>query len=229
MVARFEPYGSREGADAAESADALGLDEGSLSDGTASELAGAFAAAAGVSAIGDALRSARELRAMDYVGWPVSWVIERLTSPDPVRKIRLGKLWDELRGLTAGPSGAQQAEIDNALTQVADREPAVIAESMVAYRPGCGQVAGRGRARRHRRGDRRCAAGRCGVDRWWRLIGVVQGLLLGCVLVGIAWFVALLVLGAGGVGSGHAQAFQLMCGCCHGLRRGRGRPRRAAG
>ena len=40
------------------------------------------------------------------------------------------------------------------------------------------------------------------VDRWWRLIGVVQGLLLGCALVGLAWFIALLIFGAGGVGSG---------------------------
>ena len=64
---------------------------------------------------------------LDYVGWPVSWVIERLTSPDPIRKIRLGKLWDELRGVTAGPSGAQQAEIDNALTEVADERRAAAA------------------------------------------------------------------------------------------------------
>jgi hypothetical protein len=45
------------------------------------------------------------------------------------------------------------------------------------------------------------------VERWWRLIGVVQGLLLGCVLVGIAWFVALLVLGAGHVASGMPKLF----------------------
>jgi uncharacterized membrane protein len=207
IVARFQPYGDREGTGAAEPPDAFGLDEGRLPDGTVSELAAAFAAAAGVSAIGDALRSARELRAMDYVGWPVSWVIERLTSPDPVRKIRLGKLWDELRGLTAGPSGAQQAEIDNALTKVADKDLPPLPK------PWSGTVRA---AVRSRAEDVPAAIGAeigaalpadAVADRWWRLIGVVQGLLLGCVLVGIAWFVALLVLGAGGVGSGMPKLF----------------------
>ena len=33
------------------------------------------------------------------------------------------------------------------------------------------------------------------------MIGVVQGLLLGCLLVGTAWFIALLILGVGGAGS----------------------------
>ena len=30
---------------------------------------------------------------------------------------------------------------------------------------------------------------------WWRLIGAVQGLLLGCVIVSLAWIVALLIFG----------------------------------
>src|SRR4029077_7949645 len=91
-----------------------------LPEDTARELGAALAEAAGVRAIGDSLRSARELRAADYVGWPVSWLVERLTSPNPARKVRLGRLWEQLRDVTTGPSGAQQAEIDNALTWVAD-------------------------------------------------------------------------------------------------------------
>jgi GTP-binding protein EngB required for normal cell division len=85
LVTRFEPYGSIEGADGDEPVQ-------SLPDDTERELATAFASAAGLAGIGDALRSARELRALDYVGWPVNWLIERLTSPDPIRKIRLGKI-----------------------------------------------------------------------------------------------------------------------------------------
>ena len=40
------------------------------------------------------------------------------------------------------------------------------------------------------------------------MIGVVQGLLLGCAMVGIGWFIALLVLGVGGVGSGIPGLFK---------------------
>ncbi len=194
LVCQFEPYGAVE----------IAGDDGrgdTLPAGTERELATAFAAAAGVSGIGDALRSARELRALDYVGWPVSWLIERLTSPDPIRKIRLGKIWAEVRGVTAGPSGAQQAEIDNALTQVADdRVPQLPTPWSHTVRA----------AVKSRADDIPAAVGAeigaalpadTTVDRWWRMIGVVQGLLLGCVLVGVAWFVALLILGVGGVGS----------------------------
>jgi hypothetical protein len=196
VASRFEPYGAVESS--ADGADGAGARE-TLPAGVEQELSAAFATAAGVGAIGDALRSARELRAMDYVGWPVSWLIERLTSPDPVRKIRLGKIWAELRGVTAGPSGAQRAEIDNALTKVADKVPPL-------PRPWSRTVRA---AVRSNADDIPAAVGTeigaalpadAAVDGWWRAVGVLQGLLLGCVLVGAAWFVALLVLGVGGVG-----------------------------
>jgi GTP-binding protein EngB required for normal cell division len=171
------------------------------------KLAVAFARAAGVSAIGDALQSTRELRAVDYVGWPVSWFAERLVRRDPVRKIRLGKLWAELRGVTAGPTGAQQAEIDNALTELGDEVspelpkpwsqtirtairsrsqdiPGAIGERIGAALPAENKVAG-----------------------WWRAIGVWQGLLLGCVIVGLAWLVALVVFGVLHVSTGVPRLF----------------------
>jgi GTP-binding protein EngB required for normal cell division len=216
VVAQFEPYGVVEGADpgAALPGAALpgvGLPGGddllALPDGAERELATSFAGAAGVAAIGDALCTTRELRAMDYVGWPVSWLIERLTSRDPIRKVRLGKIWEELRGITAGPSGAQQAEIDNALTQVADERVPPLP------RPWSRTVRA---AIRSSADDIPAALGaeigealpaEAVIDRWWRLIGVVQGLLLGCVLVGVAWFVAVLVIGVAGVGSGMPRLF----------------------
>ena len=194
LVSQFEPYGAVEGADS-DSPDET------LPTGTTRDLVTAFAAAAGVGGIGDALRSARELRALDYVGWPVSWLVERLSSRDPIRKIRLGKIWADLRGVTAGPAGMQQAEIDNALTQVADeRVPALPKPWSRTVRT----------AVRSRAEDIPAAVGAeigaalpadAAVDRWWRTIGVVQGLLLGCVLVGVAWCVALVILGLAGVGS----------------------------
>ena len=194
LVSQFEPYGAVEGADS-DSPDET------LPAGTTRDLVTAFAAAAGVGGIGDALRSARELRALDYVGWPVSWLVERLSSRDPIRKIRLGKIWADLRGVTAGPAGMQQAEIDNALTQVADeRVPALPKPWSRTVRT----------AVRSRAEDIPAAVGAeigaalpadATVDRWWRTVGVLQGLLLGCVLVGVAWCVALVILGLAGVGS----------------------------
>jgi GTP-binding protein EngB required for normal cell division len=208
VVAGFEPYAERvTGADLDGLPSAGRLAGEELPAGTERELGAALAEAAGVRAIGDALRSARELRAADYVGWPVSWLVERLTSPNPARRVRLGRLWEELRGITAGPSGAQQAEIDNALTWVADsRVPEL-------PRPWSRTVRA---AVRSKAEDIPAAIGAeitgalpAGpiVDRWWRMVGILQGVLLGCVLVGFGWLVALLVIGVGKVDSGVPKLF----------------------
>ncbi len=161
-------------------------------------LAGAFARAAGVRAIGDGLRSARELRALDYTGWPVSWMAERVGRRDPARKIRLGKIWDELRDVAADPSGAQQAEIDNSLTQLADQVTPWLPD------PWSRTV----RAAVRSRADQIPAALGTEIgsalppessgERWWRFAGVAQGLLLGCAVVGIGWFIALLAIRVAG-------------------------------
>ncbi len=206
VVTQFEPYGAMEAA--ASGAGLSGDDEVlTLPAGTDRELATSFAQAAGVAAIGDALGSARELRAMDYVGWPVSWLIERLTSPDPIRKVRLGKIWDQLRGITAGPSGTQQAEIDNALTRVADERVPPLPRPWsrtvrAAIRSGADDIPP---ALGAEIGD--ALPAEAVIDGWWRLIGVVQGLLLGCALVGAAWFVAVIVFGVAHVGSGMPGLF----------------------
>jgi GTP-binding protein EngB required for normal cell division len=158
-------------------------------------LAAAFARAAGVTAIGDALQSARELRAVDFVGWPVAWFVQRIVRRDPVRKIRLGKLWAELRGVTAGPSGAQQSEIDNALTELADEI------SPQLPKPWSNTIRAAIRSRAEAipgvLGERIGVAlpPENKIARWWRVVGVWQGLLLGCVIVGIIWAIAIAVLG----------------------------------
>jgi len=201
IAARFEPYGAVDTVDA----DTDGPLR--LPAETQQRLASSFTAAAGVAAIGDALRGARELRAMDYVGWPVSWLAERLRSPDPVRRVRLGKLWDELRGISAGPSGAQQAEVDNALTQVADE----VSPRLPKPWSRTVRAAVRSRAEDIPRalGAEIGAAlpAEAAVDRWWRMVGVLQGLLLGFVIVGLAWFIALLICSVAGVGSGLPRLF----------------------
>jgi hypothetical protein len=163
--------------------------------GSPRRLAAAFARAAGVSAIGDALQSARELRAVDYVGWPITWLVERIVRRDPVRKIRLGRLWAELRGVTAGPSGAQRSEIDNALTELADQV------SPALPKPWSNTIRAAIRSRADEipaaLGERIGAAlpAENNIAPWWRAIGVWQGLLLGGSVVGLAWIAAIVIFG----------------------------------
>ncbi len=212
VVARFMPFASAAGdADGPPGPGSLagsgGRFDEMLPEGTDREIGTALVDAAGAQAIGESLRSARELRAADYIGWPVGWAVTRLTSPDPARKVRLGKLWDELRNMTAGPSGAQRAEIDNTLTWVADNRVPPLP------RPWSRTVRA---ALRSRAAEIPAAVGAeiggalpagPAVDPWWRAIGVLQGLLLGCVLVGSAWLADLLVAGVAGVGSGIPKLF----------------------
>jgi hypothetical protein len=122
-------------------------------------------------------------------------VVERVVRRDPVRKIRLGKLWAELRGVTAGPSGVQQAEIDNALTELADEvSPGLPKPWSQTVRAAIrSQASAIPAALGERIGEALPAEN--AVARWWRAIGVWQGLLLGFVIVGLAWIIAIVVLG----------------------------------
>jgi GTP-binding protein EngB required for normal cell division len=158
-------------------------------------LSGALARSAGVTGVGRALQSARELRAVDYVGWPVSYVTDRLTGQDPLRKLRLGNLWEELRGVTTGPAGAQQAEVDNAITSLTDEVGAELPEPW----PASVRAAARSRA-----GDIPAALGAAIADAlpaenqvtpWWRVVAGWQGVLLGCAVTAVAWMVLVLFIG----------------------------------
>jgi GTP-binding protein EngB required for normal cell division len=163
--------------------------------GVVTQLVNSFSRAVGVSAVADTLQSARELRALDYVGWPIAWLAERLTGRDPVRKIRLSRLWAEVKSMTSGPSDAQQAEIDHALTRLADEVGAPLPRpwsqtTRSAVRSRAAEIPGAlGTAMTESLPDENKIAS------WWRLIGGLQGLLLGGVVVGLAWILALLIFG----------------------------------
>jgi hypothetical protein len=193
--------GAAGGAAGAAGAAARGTGEAArtgLSAAATDTLAAAFATAAGVSGVGRALQSARELKAVDYVGWPVAWLADRVARRDPARKIRLGALWDELRGVTAGATGAQQAEISNAITTLADDADHGL--------PGPWQASVR-QAARSRTAEIPGALGAAiaealprenSVAPWWRAVAAWQGLLLGAAAVGLAWLVAIIILGGFG-------------------------------
>jgi hypothetical protein len=113
-----------------------------------------------------------------------------------VRKIRLGALWDELREVPAGAGGAQQAEIGNAVTAFTDEAGRGL--------PGPWQASVR-QAARSRTAEIPAALGTAiaqslpkenSVVAWWRAVAAWQGLLLGAAAMGLAWMVAILILGA---------------------------------
>jgi hypothetical protein len=161
-------------------------------------LAAAFCSAAGVSGVGQALQSARELKAVDYVGWPVAWLADRVAGRDPVRRVRLGALWDELRAVSAGATGAQRSEISNAITTLADEAGRGL--------PGPWQASVREAARSGTE-EIPAALGAAiaqslpkenSVAPWWRAVAAWQGLLLGAAAVGVVWMLAIIILGAFG-------------------------------
>ncbi|MGN6682198.1 MAG: GTPase, partial [Streptosporangiaceae bacterium] len=191
VVERFEPF-----------AGDIDARVGRVPVTSKSRLTDRFAAAAGITAVGDALRSARELRAADFVGWPVAWFVQRLSGRNPLRKVRLGMLWNELRSVTAGPAGAQQAEIDNALTDLGNELAGSLPEPWsntvrAAVRSRAEQIpAALGAAI----GD--ALPDEDSVFWWWRFAGVWQGLLLGATAVAIAWIGLILVFGVFHAASG---------------------------
>jgi GTP-binding protein EngB required for normal cell division len=189
VVARFKRY----------TGEGSVLPEPGISKG---KLVEQFYAAAGAAAVGDTLRSARALRAVDFVGWPVAWLTQRLTGRNPLRKVRVGMLWNELRAVSTGPAAAQQASVDNALTEFGDRLAAplpkpwsqtirtAVRSNADAIPAAVGEAIGG------------ALPAEDSVEGWWRVAGLAQGVLLGAVAIGLGWFVAVLVLGVFGAGSG---------------------------
>ncbi len=181
IVARFKPYAGQAEVDRPAQHE--------------EQLVTAFSQAAGVAGVGRALQSARELKAVDYVGWPVSWLADRLLRRDPVRKIRLGTLWEELRGMSAGPAGAHKAEIDNALTALSDE----VAPGLPAPWPATARSAARSQVDAIPSALGRAIASALPAENsaapWWRLVAAWQVLLLACAAAGLVWLVTLIVSG----------------------------------
>ncbi|WP_019630254.1 GTPase family protein [Actinomadura atramentaria] len=165
------------------------------------ELVGELTDAAGAPAVAEAMESAYELRAADFVGWPVHALIARLRS-DPLRRMRLTELRDELRGAFTGPVGAQQGDVDNALVKVtegyADALPEAWARSV------------RAAARTHAHdlpealgsSLRDVLPGFNQVPRWWWLVKTWQYFLALATVLGLGWIGVLVVYAIIGADSG---------------------------
>jgi GTP-binding protein EngB required for normal cell division len=160
-------------------------------DGPVRDLTDAFAHAAGLAAVADALAGAREAQAARFTGWPPARLARRRR--DPVRSLRMAS------GVSATGAGqAQQSEVDNAITSFADDvggglpEPwsATLrdaARSNAATVPSAladavsGAVLGEGAK----------------VPLWWRLITAWQWLLTVLAVAGLVWAATIAVAHTG--------------------------------
>jgi GTP-binding protein EngB required for normal cell division len=160
----------------------------------AAALVSALTEAAGVPAVAEAMESAYELRAIDYVGWPIARLVARFRR-DPLRKMRLSALRDELRGAFTGPLGAQQGDVDNALQGVTD--------GVTTGLPEAWQRSVRRAARAHAE-ELPDALGQAlketlpefnVVPRWWYVTKTWQYFLVFLSALGLGWILLLVVYG----------------------------------
>jgi GTP-binding protein EngB required for normal cell division len=153
--------------------------------GPAATLTSAFAKAAGVAAATETLNGARERRAVSYIGWPPGRLAARLRGAGPTsRKLLVGNAGDVAQ--------AQRSDIDNAITVFADEVGGSLPE------PWSRTVRA---VARSRAAEAQAALGaavalglpaRDKVIGWWRLIALVQWLLMLLTLGGLVWIVLIL-------------------------------------
>jgi energy-coupling factor transporter ATP-binding protein EcfA2 len=145
----------------------------------AQRLTEAFARAAGVTAVVQAMASARQAQAARLTGWPAGRLLRR----DPARA--LGTPAGARRAVDGAIGQAQQSEVDNAVTMFADE----VGGQLIA--PWAGGV--REAARRNAGsvpqaladGVRAAAAGWSPPPGWWRLVTAWQWLLTVLAVAGV--------------------------------------------
>ena len=169
-----------------------------LSPERVDRLEDAFADAAGVPVVVDAVESATRVRANRATGWPVTSWLSRLR-PDPLKRLHLdlGSAAKELSGRhrssMPAASPVQRAQVDSEVRAVADEVSAPLA------RPW-GDAVRRASVSRlpdlNDRLDAALTATPLGVERlpvWAGLVRVLQWVLLLATLAGLVWSAVLLV------------------------------------
>jgi GTP-binding protein EngB required for normal cell division len=162
-------------------------------EGPAADLTAAFARASGLTAVAESLGSAREALAARFTGWPPARLVRR--PRDPVRSLRGSE--DSAAAAAAGQ--AQQSEVDNAITALADTVggglPDPWAASLrAAARSNAGLVSQALADAVHQV----VPGGKPRVPAWWRLITGWQWLLTVLAVAGAAWAVVIAVAHGGG-------------------------------
>ncbi len=160
--------------------------------GPALHLADAFARAAGLAGVTDALEDVRGIHAARYLSWPFSRAAGWFAGRDPVR---LGRVSGDARTAVAAGAEAQQSEIDSAITVFADAVGEGLPDPWprtvrAAARSRAGEVSG---ALSAAIGESMPAGPR--IPAWWRLVCAWQWLLVALVVTGIGWMGVILVAG----------------------------------
>lgn len=172
----------------------------SLGGDVAAELDEAFADAAGVPVVVDAVETSARMRAARATGWPVvAWVTK--LKPDPLKRLHLD-LGQEGRALVKSartsvpaPTPVQRARVDSAVRSACDEVSAGLA------RPWQQAIRSAATARLDDLNDRldhTLATTPLGVDRipWWAtLVRLLQWLLIAAALVGGLWLAGIAVAG----------------------------------
>ena len=159
----------------------------------AEQLTGAFAGAAGVAAVAQAMASAREAQAARLTGWPAGRLL-RLRR-DPLRGLRAaGTATAARQAIDAAVGQAQQSEVDNAVTAFADAVGGRLPEPWAgglreAARCNAGMI-----PQALADAVRGAAADWSGSPGWWRLVTAWQWLLTVLSLAGIGLSVAIAVV-----------------------------------
>jgi GTP-binding protein EngB required for normal cell division len=165
----------------------------SVPAGPALSLADAFAHAAGLAAVTDALEDVREIHAARYLRWPFGRVAGWFPGRDPVR---VGRVSGDARVALAAGADAQQSEIDSAVTAFAD----AIGETLPDPWPRTVRAAARsgateaGGALSAAISESMPASAR--IPTWWRVVCAWQWLLAAMVVAGIGWMGVIVVVGA---------------------------------
>jgi GTP-binding protein EngB required for normal cell division len=165
-----------------------------VDDRRAASLVEALADATGVPAVAEAMESAYELRALDYVGWPPGRLAARLRS-DPLRRMRLAELRDELRDTFTAPVNAQQAHVDNALQAVTDGVTEHLTRSWQRSVRDAGRSNAEALPEALGASLRKIAPAFNQVPRWWWAVRAWQFLLLVVAGLSLVWLGAILALG----------------------------------
>ncbi len=173
---------------------------GDVARGRKGELVDAFADAAGVPTVVHAVEQSTRKRAAQATGWPVTSWVSKLR-PDPLRRLHLDlgvrgrELTGEARASIPEATSVQRARVDTAVRAVADDVAselstpwaAAVRRASVSRLPDVGDAL-----------DRAVAGTDLGVSRtplWWRLVRVLQWLLVLAALAGGVWLAALAVMG----------------------------------
>ena len=164
----------------------------SVPAGPALNLADAFARAARLAAVTDALEDVREIHAARYLSWPFAHAAGWFPGRDPVR---LGRVSGDARAAVTTGADVQQAEIDSAITVFAEAVGETLPDPWprtvrAAARSRAGQVSG---ALSAAISESMPAGAR--IPAWWRLVLAWQWLLVALVVAGIGWIGVILVVG----------------------------------